>query len=460
MVGGAVANCAGPSFAGPKRATDRIPLLRPVPPSPRLPRASSCAVTVTSTSIRRSSIERRQTRLPRRACRARPGDPWRRCPPRGPLDPAALATAVEAWSAVYGSAAVRGEIGRARDATTEARSMDVRVNGRAIGAHAGGRRYRRHELALPDGGRLRLGVDGNRARRCGRIDHAFLAGGRHRTGPTRRSGSGSPSATTAHAATACKLPGRGRRERRHAAAGDPPSARKRILRAWRDRTAGAISMLPRPARSPSCSPTSRARRAWWRRLAPATPPSWSATRRCCARPFEAGRRCRGRDRGRLVLRRLPQCARRRAVLPRPPSAAWLPSRGRPTRELFACGWACIRARASLGGDNYVGLDVHRAARIGRGRHGGQVLISDTTRGLSEASLPPASACATSGEHRLKDLDQPERLVQLVGLGLDAGVPAAAHARDPDEPAGPGDRASSAASRRSHDVVDLLGTRAC
>ena len=41
-----------------------------------------------------------------------------------------------------------------------ARSTDAGVTGRAIGDHGRGRRYRRHELALPDGGRLRLGVDG------------------------------------------------------------------------------------------------------------------------------------------------------------------------------------------------------------------------------------------------------------------------------------------------------------
>ena len=38
--------------------------------------------------------------------------------------------------------------------------MNAGATGRAIGGHGRGRRYRRHELALPDGGRLRLGVDG------------------------------------------------------------------------------------------------------------------------------------------------------------------------------------------------------------------------------------------------------------------------------------------------------------
>ena len=41
----------------------------------------------------------------------------------------------------------------------------------------------------------------------------------------------------------------------------------------------------------------------------------------------------------------------------------------------------------LGGDNYVGLDVHRAARIAAAGHGGQVLVSAATRGLVESAMP-------------------------------------------------------------------------
>jgi predicted ATPase/class 3 adenylate cyclase len=76
-----------------------------------------------------------------------------------------------------------------------------------------------------------------------------------------------------------------------------------------------------------------------------------------------------------------------------------------------------------GGDNYVGLDVHRAARIGAAAHGGQVLVSDATRALVSGSLPGDLTLRDLGEHRLKDLDQPERLVQLVVDGLPADFPA-------------------------------------
>ena len=41
----------------------------------------------------------------------------------------------------------------------------------------------------------------------------------------------------------------------------------------------------------------------------------------------------------------------------------------------------------LGGENYVGIDVHRAARIAQAGHGGQVLVSAATRVLVESALP-------------------------------------------------------------------------
>lgn len=60
------------------------------------------------------------------------------------------------------------------------------------------------------------------------------------------------------------------------------------------------------------------------------------------------------------------------------------------------------------GPKYVGLDVHRAARIMAAAHGGQALLSRTTRDLLEDSLPIRDL----GEHRLKDLSAPQRLYQL------------------------------------------------
>jgi predicted ATPase len=57
-------------------------------------------------------------------------------------------------------------------------------------------------------------------------------------------------------------------------------------------------------------------------------------------------------------------------------------------------------------DGYVGLDVHRAARIAAAAHGGQVVISSTTAALAPDGLRDL------GEHRFKDLSAPERVWQL------------------------------------------------
>lgn len=76
----------------------------------------------------------------------------------------------------------------------------------------------------------------------------------------------------------------------------------------------------------------------------------------------------------------------------------------------------------LGGDSYVGMDVHRAARIAAAGHGGQVLLSDATRGLVESELPDGVALRDLGSHTLKDLPHPEHLYDLLIAGLRADFP--------------------------------------
>ncbi len=97
------------------------------------------------------------------------------------------------------------------------------------------------------------------------------------------------------------------------------------------------------------------------------------------------------------------------------------------RDLVAHSWAedvALRVRMGLhtgeprvGGERYVGLGVHKAARIAAAGHGGQVLLSRTTRELVEDELPTGVTIRDLGERRLKDLDRPERLSQLVIEGL-------------------------------------------
>ena len=76
----------------------------------------------------------------------------------------------------------------------------------------------------------------------------------------------------------------------------------------------------------------------------------------------------------------------------------------------------------LSGGSYVGLDVHRAARIANAGHGGQVLLSATARALVEGSLPREVSLREMGEHRLKDLSRAERIWDLVITGLSSEFP--------------------------------------
>jgi class 3 adenylate cyclase len=76
----------------------------------------------------------------------------------------------------------------------------------------------------------------------------------------------------------------------------------------------------------------------------------------------------------------------------------------------------------LGGDNYVGIDVNRAARIAAAGHGGQVIVSDATRALVEHALPEGVSFRDLGPHRLKDIAAPEHLHELVVQGLRADFP--------------------------------------
>jgi predicted ATPase/class 3 adenylate cyclase len=62
---------------------------------------------------------------------------------------------------------------------------------------------------------------------------------------------------------------------------------------------------------------------------------------------------------------------------------------------------------------YVGLDVHRGARICAAGHGGQILLSQPTYDLVHGSLPEGVQLADLGEHRLRDVQQPEHLYQVI-----------------------------------------------
>ena len=80
---------------------------------------------------------------------------------------------------------------------------------------------------------------------------------------------------------------------------------------------------------------------------------------------------------------------------------------------------------SVAEEGYVGIDVHRGARVAALAHGGQVIVSATT-----AALVGDEPLRDLGRHRLKDFDAPAQLFQLGTLG----VPTSANAgcrRPPD-----------------------------
>lgn len=77
---------------------------------------------------------------------------------------------------------------------------------------------------------------------------------------------------------------------------------------------------------------------------------------------------------------------------------------------------------SIGDEGFTGLPVHRGARICAAAHGGQVLLSGATRHLVEDDLPPAVRLLDLGAHRLKDIERPEHVFQLVIEGLSSDFP--------------------------------------
>ena len=92
--------------------------------------------------------------------------------------------------------------------------------------------------------------------------------------------------------------------------------------------------------------------------------------------------------------------------------------GEAQQALAGARWpeeAAVRVRMGIHtgepavvGGNYVGLDVHRAARVMAAGHGGQVLLTESTRGLLDDEV----VVRDLGDHRLKDLSEPQRLYQL------------------------------------------------
>ena len=80
---------------------------------------------------------------------------------------------------------------------------------------------------------------------------------------------------------------------------------------------------------------------------------------------------------------------------------------------------------SVGEEGYLGLDVVRAARICSAGHGGQILLSETTRALVGNELPEGVSMVDLGQQNLKDV-QHERIFQLALDGDQSFPPLKTH----------------------------------
>jgi predicted ATPase/class 3 adenylate cyclase len=97
------------------------------------------------------------------------------------------------------------------------------------------------------------------------------------------------------------------------------------------------------------------------------------------------------------------------------------------RDLAAFGWPGgeqVKVRIgihtgspALHDGGYVGMDVHRAARIAAAAHGGQIVVSEATARLMTDGLPADASLRNLGTHQLKDIAQAERLFQVSVAGL-------------------------------------------
>lgn len=119
-----------------------------------------------------------------------------------------------------------------------------------------------------------------------------------------------------------------------------------------------------------------------------------------------------------------------AIFSRPPDA--LAAALEAQRELAARDWSSVeglRVRMAIHAgtvesrdDDYFGPTLNRIARLVSIGHGNQILLSASAAALIGSSVPGGVALIGLGEHRLKDLAQPETVFQVSVGGLQALFP--------------------------------------
>jgi basic membrane lipoprotein Med (substrate-binding protein (PBP1-ABC) superfamily)/class 3 adenylate cyclase len=112
--------------------------------------------------------------------------------------------------------------------------------------------------------------------------------------------------------------------------------------------------------------------------------------------------------------------------------------------------------ASFSNGRYFGLAVHRAARISAAGHGGQILLSSSTRDVVADDLPPDQRLVDLGLYPLKDLPRSERVFQLAVEGLPSEFPPLKTAKEQELAAAASAALASPWRRRALVVVPLVG----
>ena len=102
---------------------------------------------------------------------------------------------------------------------------------------------------------------------------------------------------------------------------------------------------------------------------------------------------------------------------------------------------------AVGDEGYTGLDVVRASRIAATGAGGQVLLSDTTRAIVAGDLGVGVELRPLGERRLKDIDLPEPIFELVIDGAEA------HPAEPQAVSEPAAEQRSELFRRTREAIE-------
>ena len=131
------------------------------------------------------------------------------------------------------------------------------------------------------------------------------------------------------------------------------------------------------------------------------------------------------------------------------------------RALTAHEWpggALVRVRMGLhtgepqvGEHGYLGIDVVRAARICSAGHGGQILLSETTRALLGNALPQGVSVLDLGQQNLKDI-QHERIFQLA---LDEQGEETRPLKTEDAPGRPGSKAEAMAASFEERITSFV-----